>query len=89
MLPSSSSALAPIGSLPIRAPHTLNSDSESTSLKTFSTIRSSGGLYNGYESDKNLLTGEEFESVSKRAAEPYEEALEESKNFEPLRPFVA
>ncbi|KAE8076761.1 hypothetical protein FH972_015388 [Carpinus fangiana] len=90
-LPSSSSTSVLTSSLPIRAPPNLdsNSDSESVGLKTFSTISSSGGRYNGYESDENFLTREEFESVSERAAEPDEEALEESENFAPLRPFVA
>jgi len=91
----SSSSSAPTGSLPIRAPPTLDSDSDSESVghKTFSTSSSSssGGGYNGYESDERFLTGEEFESASERplVAEPDEETLEESENFEPLRPFVA
>lgn len=87
-LPSSSSA--PTGSLPIQAPSALDFDSdfESVGRKTFSTSSSSrGGRYNGYESDENFLTGEEFESASERVAEPNEEALEESENFEPFEAF--
>jgi GTP-binding protein EngB required for normal cell division len=87
----SSSSSVPTGSLPIRAPLTLDSDSESVGHKTFSTSSSSSGGYNGYESDEHFLTGEEFELASERplVAKPDEETLEESENFEPFRPFVA
>ncbi|KAB1213990.1 hypothetical protein CJ030_MR5G017253 [Morella rubra] len=80
----SRSPSASTGSLLIRAPPTLDSDSESIGDGTFSTSSSGGGGYNGYESDEAFRTGKEFEMASERpsVADPDEETFEESFNFE-------
>ncbi|KAG2727108.1 hypothetical protein I3760_01G143900 [Carya illinoinensis] len=86
----SSSSSASTGSLPIRAPLTIDSDSESIGDKTSSTTSSGDGDYNGCESDEAFLIGEEFEMASERpwVADPDEEAID-SESFELSRPFVA
>lgn len=92
---SSSSLSTGSQSLPIRAPPTLDSDSESIgpnktlSLSSSISSTSSGG-YNGYESEEQFLTGEEFESASDRpsVADPDEETLEKSESFDFSGPFV-
>ena len=91
---SSSSLSTGSQSLPIRAPPTLDSDSDSESIgpnKTLSLSSSiSSGGYNGYESEEQFLTGEEFESASERpsVADPDEETLEKSESFDFSGPFV-
>ncbi|KAK9992274.1 hypothetical protein SO802_027259 [Lithocarpus litseifolius] len=85
---SSSSLSTGSQSLPIRAPPTLDSDSDSESIgpnKTLSLSSStSSGGHNGYESEEQFLTGEEFESASERpsVADPDEETLEKSESFD-------
>ncbi|XP_035548616.1 translocase of chloroplast 159, chloroplastic-like [Juglans regia] len=86
----SSSSSASTGSLPIRAPPTIDSDSESIGDKTSSTSSSGDDDYNGCESYEAFLIGEEFEMASERpwVADPDEEAID-SESFELSRPFVA
>lgn len=86
----STSSSVSTGSLPIRAPPTLDSDSESIGDKTLSTSSISSGGYNGYDSDEHFLTGEEFESASERplVIDPDEEILENSESFDLFGPFV-
>lgn len=93
-LSSSSSLSTGSQSFPIRAPPTLDSDSDSESIgpnKTLSLSSStSSGGYNGYESEEQFLTGEEFESASERplVADPDEETLEKRESFDFSGPFV-